>query len=42
MSFDEITEDFTEITHEHIVAALSYAAFREQAVKSILLNTRKD
>ncbi len=36
MSFDEISDDFPEITHEHIAAALSFAAFREQAIKSVL------
>lgn len=29
MSFDDIKEDFPDITQEHILAALSFTAFRE-------------
>lgn len=35
MNFDEIIEDFPEMNNEKILAALSFAAFREQAIKSI-------
>ena len=30
MSFDEITNDFPELTHEDIYTALAYAAAKEQ------------
>lgn len=35
MSFEEIIEDFSEMCNEKILAALAFAAFREQAIKSI-------
>jgi len=35
MSYEEISNDFPEIKREHILAALSFAAHREQAVKTI-------
>lgn len=33
MTYDEITEDFPYITKEHILAALAFAAKREQVTK---------
>ena len=35
MTYEEIIKDFPEIKKEHILAALSFAAHREQAVKTI-------
>lgn len=35
MSIDEITEDFPELIKEHITAALSFAANRENMIKII-------
>ncbi len=36
MSFEEIIIDFPEIKTEHILAALTFAANREQAIKTIV------
>ncbi len=36
MSYDEIVIDFPEIKTEHILAALTFAANREQAIKTIV------
>lgn len=35
MSFDEILEDFPELTMEQVRAALAFAAAREQSIKVI-------
>ncbi|MFG4003712.1 DUF433 domain-containing protein [Flavobacterium aquidurense] len=35
MSFDEIIEDFPELKREHILAALAFAANRENITKII-------
>lgn len=35
MSFDEIIEDFPELKKEHILAALAFAANRENITKII-------
>lgn len=35
MSFEEIIEDFPELTKEHILAALAFAANRENITKII-------
>lgn len=36
MSYDEIIEDFPEVTQEHILASLFFAARRENMVKTII------
>ena len=36
MSYEEIIIDFPEIKTEHIIAALTFAANREQAIKTIV------
>ncbi|UWY28231.1 DUF433 domain-containing protein [Flavobacterium sp. TR2] len=35
MSFEEIIEDFPELTKEHILAALAFAANRENITKIV-------
>jgi len=35
MTYDDIYEDFPEIKHEHILAALTFAANRESLIKII-------
>ncbi len=37
MSFQEILEDFDELTHEDIIAVLSYAADRENKIFQVAL-----
>ncbi len=36
MSYEEISIDFPQIKTEHILAALTFAANREQAIKTII------
>ncbi|RLD77496.1 MAG: hypothetical protein DRJ07_14595 [Bacteroidetes bacterium] len=36
MSYEDIITDFPEIKTEHIVASLTFAANREQAIKSVI------
>ena len=38
MTYEDIYKDFPEITKEHILAALNYAANREKAIKTISHN----
>ena len=38
MSYEDIYHDFPEIKKEHILAALTYAANREKAIKTISHN----
>lgn len=38
MSYEDIYRDFPEINKEHILAALTYAANREKAIKTIRHN----
>jgi uncharacterized protein (DUF433 family) len=39
MSFQDILDDFPELNQQQLQAALSFAAFREQAIKSIKYET---
>ncbi len=36
MSFQDIENDFPEITREHILSALSFSANREQSIKTVI------
>jgi len=36
MTFNEIIEDFPQISREHILAALAFSAKREEAIKTVV------